>query len=220
MPKQVWQSDDGTQFDNEKDCLLYEKFLEELCNKDIPQELRYLPNGETSQSIAKNFYEVLESTRKCLSFLESIEHTVAPNEKTIRKAEKEAAFKSKLRLKILFEQEEERKEKLKISEKEKLEKLKISKENEVKQFYANLWGKLSRMSCKGKDGVEYWQIVRNRQVQIGQDEWAEFAEMMMKFHEKNISTVDLHWCITNEISYEVLIMIVDDIDSRHHSFAW
>ena len=27
MPRQVWQAEDGTQFDNEEECLLYEKFF-------------------------------------------------------------------------------------------------------------------------------------------------------------------------------------------------
>ena len=38
MPKQVWQADDGTQFDNEKECLLYEKFFDELKKRSIPKE--------------------------------------------------------------------------------------------------------------------------------------------------------------------------------------
>ena len=43
MPKQVWQAEDGTQFENEKDCLLYERFSKELCKRAIPQEIRNLP---------------------------------------------------------------------------------------------------------------------------------------------------------------------------------
>jgi hypothetical protein len=98
--------------------------------------------------------------------------------------------------------------------------LKISKENEVKQFYANLWGKFSTMICKGEAGVEYWQIVQNRKEQISFDEYATVSEMLIKFHGKNISCVDLHRRITNEIPYEDLIIIAADIESKHHLFAW
>ena len=84
MPKQVWQAEDGTQFENEKDCLLYERFSKELCKRAIPQEIRNLPNGETSYSIAKNFYSILSSVHEIVSFLESVELIVDPNEKMIR----------------------------------------------------------------------------------------------------------------------------------------
>jgi len=38
MPKQVWQAENGTQFDNEKECLLFEKVFKELRQRNIPQE--------------------------------------------------------------------------------------------------------------------------------------------------------------------------------------
>ena len=84
MPKQVWQADDGTQFENEKDCLLYERFLRHLGKRTIPEELRFLPDGETSQSIAMNLYELLNAVRKSLIFIESVELEAAPNEKLLK----------------------------------------------------------------------------------------------------------------------------------------
>ena len=84
MPKQVWLADDGTQFDNEKDCLLYECFLRHLSNRSVPEELRGLMSGDNNQSIAKNFYEVLNTVKKCMIFLESVELEAAPNERLLR----------------------------------------------------------------------------------------------------------------------------------------
>ena len=95
MPKQVWQAEDGTQFENEKDCLLYEKFSKELCKRAIPQEIRNLPNGETSHSIAKNFYSILSSVHEIVSFLESVELIVAPNEKMIRERKEKEKQKNR-----------------------------------------------------------------------------------------------------------------------------
>ena len=101
MPKQVWQAEDGTQFDNEEACLLYEKLFEELRLRNIPLEFGYYPDGGTDHSIALNFYEFLKSTRKCLDFLESVEEVVAPNEKMIRqqkeKANRDAQIKEELK---------------------------------------------------------------------------------------------------------------------------
>ena len=83
MPKQVWQADDGTQFEHQKDCLLYERFLRHLSKRNIPEELQFLPNGETIQSIALNFYNLLNAVRTSLIFLESVELEAAPNERLL-----------------------------------------------------------------------------------------------------------------------------------------
>ncbi len=85
MPKQVWESEDGTQFYSEEECVLYEKFLKELSNRNLEEEFSTYEYGVTNESMAQNFYDYLNSTRKSLAFLESVEQVVAPEEQIIRK---------------------------------------------------------------------------------------------------------------------------------------
>ena len=61
MPKQVWQAEDGTQFEEEKDCLIYEKFQKELKKRVIPDEIRRLVtpwDSDPIKGLSKNFYEI------------------------------------------------------------------------------------------------------------------------------------------------------------------
>ena len=58
MPKQVWQAEDVTQFQKEKDCLIYEKFQKKLKRRVIPQEIRRLVtpwDSDPIKGLAKTF---------------------------------------------------------------------------------------------------------------------------------------------------------------------
>ena len=102
MPKQVWQAEDGTQFDNEKNCLIYEKFHKELQQIQIPDEMRSFINHWDSDPIhflAKNFYEISAANRKCVDFLDSLESAVfGPNLKNVliqkKKEEEEKKYQT------------------------------------------------------------------------------------------------------------------------------
>ncbi len=92
MPKQVWESDDGNQFYSEEECILYEKFLGELRDRDFEEEYEYdeygITNGLTNESLARNFYDYLNSVLKSLAFLESVEKAAAPEKQMLRKQQK------------------------------------------------------------------------------------------------------------------------------------
>ena len=179
MPKQVWQADDGTQFDNEKECLLYEKFFEELKKRSIPKEFSYLPCGGTDHAIAKNFYEFLKSTRKCLDFLESVEEVVAPNEKMIRqqkeKANRDAQIKEELK---------EKKHELLEEQKRNLISLQIQKKRK-KQL--DIWNLIKDSKPKGPIAVGYWEEVYSRKIKSNDQDYAKIASLFKDFHDGKIS---------------------------------
>ena len=204
MPKQVWQADDGTQFEHQKECLLYERFLRHLCKRTIPEELRFLPNGETSQSIAMNFYEVLNVVRKSLIFLESVELEAAPNEKLL-KEEKEK-----------MEQEQEINNRVE-NEIAKLastfvEELNNAKRTDIKEI-------LCSCDCKGEIASSYCkEIIETKN---GKDpNYALIAAFFESFHDRKVSNLKMYEELTKKISLDEISSIFRDIEINHKQFAW
>ena len=234
MPKQVWQAEDGTQFENEKDCLLYERFSKELCKRAIPQEIRNLPNGETSHSIAKNFYSILSSVHEIVSFLESVELIVAPNEKMIRErkekekqdleAEKDYETKYGEGLKALKWAEYEAKRELekKKDQQDKLleRKMAFLEDEVIRKRKFKVWEKIKDSEPKGPMAVGYWEELHSRKVKLNDQNYAKLATLFKKFHEGKIKNNEFDKELNKQLSIDEICAIYRDIEFNHKEFAW
>ena len=64
MPKQVWQSEDGSTFESEDDCILYEKVNQDLnelfSTNSIQAEKRLGFQTGFEQYLSKGFYDAAE----------------------------------------------------------------------------------------------------------------------------------------------------------------
>ena len=209
MPKQVWQADDGTQFDNEKECLLYENFFEELKKRSIPKEFSYLPCGGTDHAIAKNFYEFLKSTRKCLDFLESVEARVAPQEKQKHNQ-------------IKIEEEQKKIERQRSNAiKEQLDEERRRRENEEERKIRNhLFSTINTTTPKGTAAEGYWKKVYEQKKALSDENYAYIAEFLMKYHRGSLTAENFFKRMTTVMSLNEVIAIFRDIQFTHKTVGW
>ena len=241
MPRQFWQAEDGTQFDNEEECLLYEKFFCELRRRNIPQEFNSFGYGGTDHEIAKNFYEFLKSTRKCLDFLESVEEIVAPNKKMLR--EKQEKEKRDLEVKVNYEKEyaerlaaikqEETAARKALKEKENqmLKKLErkidiadkqisnafkeIERRNQLK-----IWKLIEGFKPKGALTVGYWEAVCSQKLKSNDKNYGKVAGLFKEFHDDKIQNHEFNKQLQIQISTDEILAIFRDIEYNHKEFAW
>ena len=205
MPKQVWQADDGTQFEHQKDCLLYERFLRHLSKRNIPEELQFLPNGETIQSIALNFYNLLNAVRTSLIFLESVELEAAPNERLLNeekeKMRNEAEIAGRIdkgvaELKFEFAEDAEKEKKLTILE------------------------KIARCEIQGDTSSNYWKNIFELKEKTKDPNYALIAAFFEAFHKGKVPHRKMFDELINKINTDEIVSIFRDIEFNHKKFAW
>ena len=246
MPKQVWQAEDGTQFYSEESCVLYEKFLAELSNRNLEEEFSSYQYGVTNQKIAQQFYDYLDSTRKSLAFLESVEEVVAPEKQMIRKQQErreeyeneinrrcqlfkdelEKKTEKKLRdLDIEFEQQQMEFQKrirdrnLEFERKEK----KFKVDDELKKRLA-IWEEIKEIDnyssneVKARIFLTYWENIYKIKNDIGDTNYAKIAELFFQFYSGDISIKKLNEEIT-KAPIDELLSIFRDIKFTHTESA-
>ena len=63
MPKQVWEAEDGTQFEDEEECKQYEYYL-----KEITKQLKDTGGFENAVKLVGNWYYRINLFTNCDSF--------------------------------------------------------------------------------------------------------------------------------------------------------
>ena len=79
MPRQVWQAEDGTQFDNEEECLLYEKFFSDpVENKNLISSKNFILSLLNNSFLKNHSFENIIGVGGTITSLSAIYNNIIP----------------------------------------------------------------------------------------------------------------------------------------------